>query len=191
MRALTAALALALIASVVAPAPTRAATDGGFTYDEAGGNATVTGCTGGTCPTTLVIPATLGTYPVTSIGAFAFQNMLLTSITIPDSVTSIGDSAFRTNRLARVTIGNSVTSIDGNAFFDNRLTRLTIPDSVTSIGGSAFEANRLTRVIFLGNAPTAGPFVFNRNDRLTQVVRQPGATGWAETWGDKTVVIAP
>jgi hypothetical protein len=61
---------------------------------------------------------------------------------------------------------------------------------VTSIGGYAFASNLLTRVIFLGNAPTAGPFVFNGNDRLTQVVRQTGATGWAETWGDKTVVIA-
>ncbi len=190
-RAVSAALALLLAVSFATPSGARADSAAGFEYTVTDSLATVTGCTGGTCPTTLVIPARLGGYRVRSIGNSAFYDNRLTRVTIPNSVTSIGDFAFQNNRLTRLTIGNSVTSIGDAAFQNNRLTRVTIPDSVTSIGGSAFEANRLTRVIFLGNAPTAGPFVFNRNDRLTQLVRQPGATGWAETWGDKTVVIAP
>jgi hypothetical protein len=189
-RALSAALALLLAVSFAAPNGGRARSAAGFEYTVTGGAATVTGCTS-TCPTTLVIPATLGTYPVTSIGDYAFDNSLLTRVTIPDSVTSIAYGVFYNNRLTRVTIPNSVTSIGGYAFRYNRLKRVTIPNSVTSIGDYAFDTNRLTRVIFLGNAPTAGINVFDNNPDLLQVVRQPSATGWLGTWSDVTVVIAP
>ena len=68
----------------------------------------------------LVIPSTLGGYPVTSIGGAVFGECTeLTSVTIPDSVTSIGDYAFyKCTRLTSVTIGNGVTSIGDDAFYN-------------------------------------------------------------------------
>ena len=58
------------------------------------------------------------TYPVTSIGNYAFYNCSgLSNISIPNSVTSIGEFAFSECRsLTSITIPNSVTSIEGAAF---------------------------------------------------------------------------
>ncbi len=166
-RALSAALALLLAVSFVAPSGARALSDAGFEYTVSGGAATVEGCTS-TCPTTLVIPATLG----------------------GNSVTTIGDDAFAFNELTSVTIGNSVTTIGDWAFYGNFLTSVTIPNSVTTIGDEAFASNALTSVTFLGNAPTAGADVFLDNSDLDSVTRSATATGWGATWSGVSVVIA-
>ena len=210
-RIVSAVLALLLAVSFAAPSGARALSAGGFEYTVTGGVATVTGCTGA-CPTTLVIPATLDGYSVTSIGDYAFDSNDLTSVTIPNSVTSIGNSAFYNNALTSVTIGSSVTSIGNYAFYSNALTSVTIPNSVTAIGEGAFEsnlltsvtipnsvtaigdyafkANALTSVTFLGNAPAAGTAVFFGNVGLTFVTRSSTATGWGLTWSGVPVVIA-
>ena len=180
-RVLSAAMALLLAMSFAAPSGVRAASDAGFEYTVADGAATVTGCTS-TCPTTLVIPATLGGYPVTTFSEFAFFDKDLISVTIPDSVTSItrlaffendlisltipdsvttiGQAAFYRNNLTSVAIGNSVTSIGEAAFMDNLLTTVTIPNSVESIGLNAFGYNSLTTVTFGNSVTSIGPQAF-------------------------------
>ena len=101
-------------------------TDGFYTYTVENNKATITDV-----DTSIsgdeTIPSTLGGYPVTSIGRWAFSNCTsLTSITIPDGVTSIGDNAF---------------------WFCDDLTSVTIPDSVTSIGYKAFNScDRLAEI---------------------------------------------
>jgi hypothetical protein len=66
------------------------------------------------------IPDNINGFPVTSIGAGAFMNTRLRSVTIPDSVISIGDNAFTGSQLTSVTLPASVTSI-GRSVFDSRV----------------------------------------------------------------------
>ena len=162
-RVLAVALTLLLAVSFVAPSGARALSDAGFEYTGNDGAATVTGCTS-TCPTTLVIPDTLGGNSVTTIGNYAFYNNALTSVTIPNSVTTIGDYAFEANALTSVTIPNSVTSIGTGVFRVNALSTVTIGNSVTSIGTAAFEANALTSVTIPNSVTSIGGYAFYNND---------------------------
>ena len=168
-RIVSAALALLLAVSFAAPSGARALSAGGFNYTLTGGVAAVTGCTS-TCPTTLLIPATLGGFLVTTIGSEAFNTQSLVALTIPSTVTSIGGSAFANNALTTVTIGNSVTSIGESAFRANALTTVKIPNSVTSIGEAAFEANLLTSVSIGKSVTSIGSDAFYDNVLTTVTI---------------------
>jgi hypothetical protein len=169
-RVLSVALTLLLAVSFAAPSGARALSADGFEYTVSDGVATVTGCTGDTCPPTLVIPATLGGYSVTTIGDSAFEAKSLTTVTIPNSVTTIGASAFYNNVLTTVTIGNSVTSIGSFAFHTNRLTTVTIPNSVTTIGASAFYSNLLSTVTIGNSVTSIGAGAFSTNALTTVTI---------------------
>ncbi len=137
--------------------------EGYYTYTVLNGEAIITGCDS-SISGDIIIPSTLGGYPVTSIGVWAFGYCnSITNIIIPNNVSEIGNSAFRRcTNLTNITIPDSVTSIDYYAFSDcenlksikisnniteiagytfrncANLTNITIPDSVTSIGYYAF-----------------------------------------------------
>ena len=92
-------LVLALIATLAAlvsvfTLSSSAATEGQYTYTVSGGKATITRVNT-SISGYITIPSTLGGYPVTSIGEWAFSYCEnLTSITIPSSVKEIGNRAF-------------------------------------------------------------------------------------------------
>ena len=110
---------------------------------------------------------------VTSIGDSAFVGCTgLTSVTIGNSVTSIGSSVFSgCTGLTSVTIGDSVTSIGDEAFNNcTGLTSVTIPDSVTSIGEDAFSGCTGLTSVIVGNAVTSiGRYAFDNCYKLVEV----------------------
>ncbi len=131
-----------LISGTILHAATETVNDIEWTYQVVNGEATIgTGFRSSAIPSStngaISIPASLGGYPVTSIGNYTFSSCRnLTSVTIPDSVTSIGSYAFfYCSNLTSVTIPSSVTSIGDNAFYGcSSLPSVTIPEGVTSIG---------------------------------------------------------
>ena len=102
-----------------------------YTLSEDGKSYYISGTRYGTAGD-IVIPSIHQGFPVVGIGNDAFENLKITSITIPDSVTAIESAAF-----------NNCSS----------LTSVVIPDSVVSISNSAFsECDNIKAVYYCGSS---------------------------------------
>lgn len=146
-----------------------------FTYTVTNGEATITGFDKSV--TDVVIPETLGGYPVTeigekafsgcknignvifpeglkTIGAYAFNGCSgLRNIDFPETLQTIGNDAFLScSNIASLVIPDGVTDIGGEAFcYCSKLEKLVVGNGVKKIGGRAFEKTAL-KDITLGNS---------------------------------------
>ena len=116
---------------------------------------TITGCAS-TCPSNLVIPATIVGLPITAIANHAFAESSITSISLPDSITTIGDYAF----------------------YKNLLNTITITANITNIGVGAFSYNNIIAGSFLGGRPTIGADAFKLNRDLAVISYCQDQLGW-------------
>src|SRR3974390_2920109 len=110
-----------------------------FLYTANNGAVSITGYTG--TNRDVVIPSTIYTLPVTSIGTGAFGNLsTLNTISIPDTVTNMGDHVFEgCFRLTGMTIPDSVLTIGNQVFaYCSSLTNITIGKGLRSMDYAAF-----------------------------------------------------
>lgn len=152
-------------------------TEGYYTYTIAGAApnvvATVIKYTG--LDAVVVIPDTLGGYPVTAVkyrtevsiikGAFEGHEEI-TSITLPATLTSIGTDAFRAcTGITEITLPDTLTSIGITSFYGcTGLLKINTgaATTLTSIGQEAFRnCTHITEITIPDSVETIGTSVFN------------------------------
>ena len=156
----------------------------------AGGEITVTAYTG--TAEALVIPAAIGGYPVTEIGASALEGCgQLSALTLPDSVKNIRDRAFYgCAALEEIRIPDNAVNIGGEAFSGcTGLREVTIPDGLLSIGSGAFAGcSELSLVIIPESVTDIGSQAFDGCKKLTEVYYGGTEEGWNALPGRPTVL---
>ena len=109
---------------------------------------------------------------VTMIGyeAFAYQTDLKL-ITIPGNIINIGASAFRDTGLNSVTLSNNIQSLNDYIFaYCKNLKTIVIPDSITNIGNNVFQGCSNLQSITLPNSiQNIGESMFNDCTSLTSI----------------------
>jgi hypothetical protein len=104
---------------------------------------------GNTNLTEILIPDT-----VTEIGARAFKDCGLTSVTLGRAVAIIGESAFRNNKLPVITFPATIRTIRRFAFHQNQIQSLTLPQGVLEVFDDAFTNNPMTAVVIPASLAT-------------------------------------
>jgi hypothetical protein len=137
-------------------------TNDGFYYTVSDGKATIIGYDGSSVSQTaqsihLVIPASLGGYPVTYIDSYVFNSHKeLHCVTFPSTVVEIRSHAFYSCNMAEINFpaDADLTKIADYAFYcdsNSTLTSITIPKKVQTIGDLAFRGyNKLATITFTG-----------------------------------------
>lgn len=111
---------------------------GDYTYTVIDSKARITDYTGS--GTTITVPDTLGGYPVTSIGIYAFSYCnTLTAVTLPDSVEDIKNYAFyQSTKITTVNLGAGVNMLGISVFARcTKLTQINAPAGNSSFSSSA------------------------------------------------------
>ncbi|MBR5272518.1 MAG: leucine-rich repeat domain-containing protein [Clostridia bacterium] len=168
-RILCVALIIAIVTTIAFPFGAYAAeyTSGDYTYTVSNGKATITQYNGD--DVNVVIPSTLGGYPVKSIGSYAFQYCdFIKKIEMP-SVETIGWGAFwGCDRMRSASMPN-VTQVGTEAFVGcMALVKLDMP-SVKSIGGHAFPALKALTTVNMPRATSIGEGAFLSCKALTKI----------------------
>ena len=151
--------------------------EGDYTYTISSEKATITKYTGS--DTAIILPEKLGGYPVTVVGASAFQNnKTLQTVLCSGAITTLGEHAFTgCVSLATVTLPNALTVIHRWAFDGcTALESIVLPDSITTIGYRAFaNCIKLASINFPRSWSTVytygsyGGDIFNGCTKLTSI----------------------
>lgn len=121
----------------------------------------------------IIIPTSLGGYPVKGIKSYAFMECsLIEGVIIPDGILNIGDYAFDDcTSIKEVEMPNSVTNIGSSAFMNcTALRDIILSENIKSIGSSVFSGCiSLTDITLPCNITSVGYNAFKDCITLTNV----------------------
>jgi len=139
---------------------------------------------------------------VTNVGASAFMEHSVSSVTLPEGLISIDDYAFVScGALTTIALPDSLERIGYSAFYDSALNYLTMPAGFKQFGTNAFLGSNLREITFLGDVPGfTGKIFYNLrvtayypadNATWTEEAREKfgGTTTWIAVCKEHTVVI--
>ena len=183
---MTAVLMCVMLASAVG-----AEVEGDFTYVVLNGQATITAASTDIAGD-VVIPETLGGYPVTAIGSGAFYDRDgMTSLTIPDGIILSDCAIYSCYNLENIYVYDTneyYTSIDG-VLYNKDMTILIayppqksgvpyiVPNGVQEINKYSFYyCHKLINVILPNSIISIGDYAFSGCDRLNSIDISKGVT---------------
>ena len=171
---------MALLCCMLFAIGASAATEGSYTYTVTDGKATITAVSNDLYLNgDVVVPSTLGGYPVTAIGDYAFASCPLESLTIPAGIDSLGEGAFYCcTALKNLTLEEGVSSVGAYAFYGcNALESVVIPASITSMGSGMFAyCSALKNVTFAVGSAVIGYGMFSSCTALESISIPDGIT---------------
>lgn len=93
-----------------------------------------------------------------------YDDIGLTSLTLPDSLKYIGNGAFEGHKnLKMVKLGKNIIDIGMSAFYGCQIASVELPESVRSIGEYAFNSNRIEKIAIHENVESIGEGAFGGN----------------------------
>lgn len=138
------------LSSAAQAAPTEKPAEADYQYTVQNGAAVITSYTG--TDSTVVVPATLGGYPVRTIGVSAFTYRYeMETLILPEGLTDIEKTAFRhCDSLRSVTFPSTLRTIGDHAFnLCGNLEAIVLPEGFVSLGDRAFQGCSNLRYITL------------------------------------------
>lgn len=100
----------------------------------------------------VVIPKSVNGVTITNIASYAFYDLEIDSIFIPDTIVNIGDYAFAKNNITYLNLPYSVTNLGEGAFMNNFINKIDMSDNIV-LGSGCFNNNELdTRNAFFLNS---------------------------------------
>lgn len=163
--------------------------EGIFTYTVLNNEATIIQCDI-SASGDIVIPSTLGGYPVTTIKEKSFdEGYLITSIVVPESIINISDGVFSNHVcLTNITVDSNnknYSSMDGILFNKDKTKLLcyppgkqeeayTVSGSVKSIGKAAFQGASIKHVAIPDQVSSIEDYAFEGCDSLIGITLPQG-----------------
>ena len=91
----------------------------------------------------IIIPEKIEGIHVKIIGDFAFSNMEIDKLTLPDGIEYIKGYAFAGNNIEIIDFPKSLKAIDEMAFSFNQINKLKLSEGIEYIGDCAFVENKI------------------------------------------------